>query len=266
MIDMSLEDILKEKLGGDVDLSDVMSAVEQEANALVNVKTEGLTKKRDQLLAEVKALKKNQVPSDLDLEGYRSFLEEKENLQIAKVRAEEESLAKAGEWEKLKSSMVKTHREEIDELRNNFSNEINSLQSALDKELIENVAIKAIDKEEGNSTLLLPHIKPYLKTQRDDSGAYNTVVVDKNGEVRFNDKTGDPLSVPDLIAEFKANDSFSGAFPMRNDGSNIPAGKNKSFNGTKNPWKQDNWNVTNQAKISRDNPTLAEQLRKVAGK
>ena len=266
---MALEDVLKEQLGDNPELlQSVMTAAEEEANALVNVKTEGLSKKRDQLLAEVKALKKNQLPEDVDIEAYQNYLSEKEQFEAEKLKAEETKLAEAGRWDELKNSMVNSHRDEVSKLQNDYTNQINELKLALDKELIENVAIKAIDKEEGNAMLLLPHIKPHLMTQRnDETGNYETVVVDGSGNPRINEKDGNPFTVSDLIAEFKANEIYSGAFPMQNGGSNIPAGKNgKGSAGQQNPWKRETWNVTNQARLLKENPTLGQQMKKAAGR
>jgi hypothetical protein len=42
-------------------------------------------------------------------------------------------------------------------------------------------------------------------------------------------------------------------------------GSGKGSGGTANPWSHDNWNMTEQGRIYKENPTRAEQLAKAAG-
>lgn len=264
---MSLLDLIKEKLGDDADLSEFQSAFDKEAEAIANSKVQGLTTKRDDLLNQVKNLKKNQMPDDVDMDAYNTFLTEKEALAIEKAEADEARLAAAGEWDRLKSDMNTTHSEELLNVNNKFNDQVGTLQKALDHELITNALMSVINDEQGNSTLLLPHLTPHLKTVQDkETGKYSTIVIDNDGNTRMNTSNGEPYSIKDLVTEFKANEVFAGAFPMQNSGTgNTPnVGGNGSF-GQINPWMSKTKNVTLQAKIQKENAELAGQLRKQAG-
>jgi len=261
----TLQELLAEKLGTDVDLSNFLSAAQSEADALVDSKITGLTTNKTKLLDQINKLKKNQMPDNVDMDAYNTFLTEKDELETQKAKAKEDALAAAGEWDTLKGSMTDAHSVEITTLTNDYTTKLTGLQSALDKELIENVAVKAIDKEHGNATLLLPHIKPNLKTVKSEAGDYTTQVVDAEGNQRINSTNGEVFTINDLVAELKANETFSGAFPMQNSGSGIPPNSGGKGGNQVNPWKADTKNITLQAKLTRTNPVLAAQMQKSAG-
>lgn len=259
---MTLEELLKSRLGEESDITDLLEAFESEADA----RTNGLVKNKEKLLTQISKLKKHQAPEDLDVEAYQAYLEEKDKMDAEKAKLEEEQLAAAGQWDRLKGDMISTYESQIGELKSDFESKVSTLQNALDKELIENVAIKAIDKEQGNAALLLPHIKPHLKTVQGEDGNFSTQVVDTNGEMRLDPKTGEAFDVKSLVNEFKANETFAGAFPVQNSGSGLPAGQaNKSFKGQVNPFKADTKNLTEQGRLRRENPQLAEQMAAAAG-
>ena len=108
--------------------------------------------------------------------------------------------------------MAESHQNTLAELENKYTSEVNTLKKALDKELIENNAIKAIEKEKGNSFFLLPHMKDKIKTVQDEQGNFSVQVVDEDGNPRMHDDQSKPFSVADLVAEFKSNDHFALAF------------------------------------------------------
>lgn len=263
---MPLLDLIKEKLGDDVDLSAFQEAFESEANTFADKKVNGLTQKRDQLLEQVKNLKKNQLPDGVDIDAYNTFLTEKEELAAQKAKAEEDALAAAGQWDKLKGDMTTTHTQEVNTLKDQYSSEIKTLKASLDHELITNALMTEINAENGNATLLLPHLTPHLKTIQGENGKYGTQVVDAEGNARVNPSNGEAFGIKDLVAEFKTNEIFAGAFPMQNSGSgNNPNGGGQGTFGQVNPWVAKTKNVTMQAKIMREKPELALQLKKQAG-
>ena len=136
----------------------------------------------------------------------------------------------------------------------------------MDKSLIDNVSLKAIEKEEGNSFFLLPHMKNQTKTFQAEDGSYEVQVVDKEGTQRFADDATTPFTVADLVAEMKANETYAPAFPNANaGGGGNPNAGGGGGNGGINPWKKDTKNITAQAKLNKDNPTLAAQFKKAAG-
>jgi hypothetical protein len=62
--------------------------------------------------------------------------------------------------------------------------------------------------------LLLPAIKPYLKTE-EEKGRFVVRVTDGKGTVRLGDAQGNPMSVPQFLAELKADPHYAGAFRER---------------------------------------------------
>lgn len=261
-----LKEMLAELLGEDQEkLTSILDTAKKEAEALANETTKGLKNKRDELLESVKELKAKQVPDGLDLSGYETYLSEKDKLEQEKREAEEARLIASQNWDKLKDQMNDSHQKAIDALKNQNSQELSLYKQALEKELIENVAIKAIDKEKGNSTLLLPHIKPFLKTEFDEATkSFNTVIVDEKGGPKLDPETGNPYTVKKLISDFKSNDAFAGAFPQ-SSGSGVQPNTGGSPSSINNPFKKgDTYNLTEQAKLIKANPTLAASMRKAA--
>ena len=159
-----------------------------------------------------------------------------------------------------------TNATAIGELTSLKDGEISTLRGALDKSLIDNVSLKAIEKEEGNSFFLLPHMKNQIKTFQAEDGGYDVHVIDKEGNPRFADDATTPFTVADLVAEMKANETYAPAFPNANaGGGGNPNAGGGGGNGGINPWKKDTKNITNQAKLVKENPTLAAQFKKAAG-
>ena len=209
-------------------------------------------------------LKKNQIPDGFDKEGYDKYLAEREEFAKKQKELEEQELEGKGQWEALKMQLVESHNNTFSSFKEEANNQINSLKNALDKELVENNLIKAIEAEKGNSLFLLPHMKNSVKTAQDESGNYTVQVVDEKGNQRFLDD-GNPFTPKDLVAEFKAKDIFAPAFPDFNQGSGDPNANGGQGGSGPNPWKADSKNVTEQARITKENPTLATQLKKAAG-
>ena len=109
----------------------------------------------------------------------------------------------------------------------------------------------------------MPHLKDQVKTVLQD-GKFITHVVDAQGEQRVSDD-GKAFGIKDLVAEAKANEKFAPAFPDLNSGSGKGPNSNSGGGSNVNPWKADTKNITAQAKMNKDNPALAQQMKKAAG-
>jgi len=224
-----------------------------------------LLENKTKLLTQMDKLKKNQVPEGFDVEGYETY--NKDKVEFAKKQKElaDLELEGKGQWEALKLQLNETHNTALATLTAESQAEIGSLRTALDKELIENTLVKEINSEKGNALFLLPHMKNSVKTVLGEDNKYSLQVVDEEGKQRFADDATTPFTPADLVAEFKANTKYGLAFPELNAGSGgNPDTGGKGGNGV-NPWKAETKNVTEQARINRENPTLATQLKKAAG-
>ncbi len=145
-------------------------------------------------------------------------LEEVEQLRQERAAREEEEAKKAGEWDKLKDQMVSRHNEDLAAK----DKELGSMRGELERHLVDSQATAAINKLEGNVTLLLPHVKNLIRLVKGDDGQYRPQVVDHSGTPRVNGE-GNPLSIEDLVREMREQDVFAGAFKGTNQsGSGTP--------------------------------------------
>lgn len=242
-----------------------LKIINDEAQALVDEKTNGLLTNKEKLLTQMTKLKENQIPEGFDAEGYAKYNSDKEEFDKKKKELEDQELEGKGQWEALKLKLIETNTASINTLKDESGATITNLQKALDKELIENASIKAIEKEKGNSLFLLPHMRGNMKTVMAEDGSYSVQITDGEGKPRFADDATTPFTVSDMVAELKANTDFAPAFPTQNGGGGgAPNGGGQGNSGV-NPWKADSKNVTEQARINKENPTLAAQYKKAAG-
>ena len=141
----------------------------------------------------------------VDLEKYNQMVKEAEERENAKA-------LEKGEFEKLKTQIVEKHATELKKAEAKAE----TLKGSLYKRLAENEAVKEISAAEGSVKLLLPHLLDRLKPIEDEAAAnpddrYRVVVVDEKGNPQVDSK-GDPLTIAALVAEFKENPEFAGAF------------------------------------------------------
>jgi hypothetical protein len=264
---MALESVLREALGeaaSDDILTKIVSEAKNDAELLLENETKGLKDNQQKLLDQLAKLKKNQLPEGFDMETFKKFQEDQAEYEKKQAELEEKRLADEGQWEALKQQLIEKNQSELQKITEKNQSEITQLRNALDKELIENAAIKAIEKEKGNSFFLLPHMKDKIRTINED-GAFKVQVLDSEGNPRIDDTTGDPFTIHQLVAEMKANDQFAPAFPDMNAGSGNTINVNGKPVPGKNPWKKESFNATEQAKMMKSDPTLAAQMKKAAG-
>ena len=263
---MQLDDL--KKLMPDADDTTVQTALEKinaDAQALVDNEVKGLKENKEKLLTQMSTLKKNQAPDDYDPEAFKEFMEKKDKLDQEKREIENKALEDKGQWDALKLKLNESHQAEIERIKNEFGTEVEHLSKALDTELIENAAIKAIEKEKGNSFFLLPHMKDKMKTVKNEDGKFAVQILDESGNPRLKDDATTPFGVEDFVAELKVKETFAPAFPEMNSGSGSVPNTGSGGAGGNNPWKTETKNVTEQARLNKENPTLAAQFKKQAG-
>ena len=127
-------------------------------------------------------------------------------LVAAQAQAENDKLAKAGEWDKLKAQMNDQHQAALKA----ESDKTSAKDKALSKYLVDSAAVTAIASAKGVPELLLPHVRSAVKVI-EENGDYHVRVVDSTGNPRVNAK-GDFLSIADLVGEMRSSDVFGRAF------------------------------------------------------
>ena len=243
----------------DENVTELVTAAQAETDSAVS----GLKTNQAKNLDQISKLKGNQMPEGFDADSYSKYTKEKDEFAKEQKKLEDKKLEDEGQWTALKDKLVNANIDAIAKLSSEKDSEIGILRNALDGELIENALSKAITAEKGNSFFLMPHLKGQVKTVIED-GKFVTHVVDTRGEQRMTDE-GKSFGIADLVAEAKANETFAMAFPDLNSGSGKGPNSGGGGGSNINPWKKETRNVTDQAKMNRDNPALAQQMKKSAG-
>lgn len=164
----------------------------------------GLTKNRDEILKEKKALEEQlKLMKDVDAEEYVRLKKEAE--EAARKRDEE-----AGNWRNLEKQLLEKHNTELGKR----DQRIEKLGKALNKELVESKAAQAIAKAKGVPTLLLPHVSRSIKVvENEQTGDFTPTVIDPvTGQTRIGDTKGTPMTIEQLVEEMRTQDVYSRAF------------------------------------------------------
>lgn len=113
----------------------------------------------------------------------------------------------AAKFEELKSQLLKTHASELE----TRETEAKKLLGQVERLLIDNEAIRAIEAAEGVTTLLLPHVKSMTRVRREGENFVVEVIDPKKGHARVDGK-GEPMTIAALVEEMKSHDDFGRAF------------------------------------------------------
>lgn len=127
--------------------------------------------------------------------------------------------------EKLKQEFDVAHKGEVTK----HQNRAQALQTQLYGLLVDNAATLAIVDAKGVPELLLPHIQRQVKVT-EDNGKFQVLVVDDQGDQRFNSVTGQAMTIKDLVAEMKSHKLYGRAFE-----SEAPSGSGKEPGSGKTP-------------------------------
>ena len=104
--------------------------------------------------------------------------------------------------------MLRQHEKALTGLQD----ENGALLTQLEKNLITAAATKAISSNQGSVDLLLPHVSKQTRMRRTENGNFIAEVVDTEGNPRIGDSNGNPMTIPQLVDEMRASDSFARAF------------------------------------------------------
>lgn len=216
--------------------------------------TEGLKNKNQQLLGEVKKFKAraSSVPDDFDADEWQKIKDEAE-------AAREEAAKAAGKWDEYKAELVETHQTEIKGLKG----ERDALKSQLEDVLVNNSIMSAISHAKGNHDLLMPHVRDHVKLF-DEDGQQVARVIDKTGNPRIAGAKGDFMTIEGLLEEFKESETFAPCFEgSRATGSGAGGGSGGGA-AKNNPFSKESLNLTEQARLKREDPDKAARLEAAA--
>lgn len=165
------------------------------------------------------------------------------------------------ENEKIRKQISDQYTKEIE----TYKNTNQKLAGRLQASVVEDVAIRALVEEKGSVDLLLPHIKSMVKVEFDEE--YNPVVkvYDRDGQPLV-DRDGKYFTVKDLVKYLKTQDVFARAFEGEGrSGGGTPPRNGAGGTSIKNPFVKGQVNLTEQGRLLKENPALAERLKKEAG-
>jgi hypothetical protein len=171
---------------------EVKTFTQDEVQAAIEEAKKGLLANRDEALKEAKQLRDKLKAFDgVDPEKHRE-------LMAAAEKAEREKQESAGNWKALESQLIEKHTAQTEKL----NGRITQLSTALERRLVDAEAASAIAELKGSVKGLLPHVKPHIRVVEQD-GEFVAQVVDSKGNPRISDAKGTPMSIRDLVAEFK---------------------------------------------------------------
>ena len=122
--------------------------------------------------------------------------------------------AKLTEGSKAKVDIDKVKQAEAQRYANEIKQKdakIASVTAQLYSLNVRNVAKDAIAAEKGSAELLMPHVERHVQ-QVEEDGQLKAYVIDADNSRRFSNVTGEPMTIRELVAEFKTNPVFAPAF------------------------------------------------------
>lgn len=115
------------------------------------------------------------------------------------------------------SEAVKLREQELlkqhDKVTRDLQGKNEKMSKALEKHLVTSAVTRAISEAKGRIKLLLPHVSSCVRVRETDAGDYVAEVIDPStGTVRVGDANGSPMTIGQLVNEFKSSDEFASAF------------------------------------------------------
>jgi hypothetical protein len=205
----------------------------------------------------IKELQKQlEMYQGIDVEEYKRLKEEMEKLEM-------EKLDKKGQFEKLKEQIVAEQQKVLKAEQQKYA-ELEVRYKQLEAELNDIVLANEVINEATMAEVFNPMLVKMVIAQEAKvevvDGKRVIRFYDKDGQVAINYKTGEPLTVKDKIQAMKLDNNYAFMFK----GGRVGAGSSTdNFGGanSKNPFRKDSYNLTEQSRLYRENPELAKKLK-----
>jgi hypothetical protein len=171
------------------------------------------------LKSALEAERKAKADFEKSLKGFEGIdPEEARRLKTEAEKIESEKLKQKGDWETREKQLKDQLAAELAKRDQHFQSELKTredriatLQSALEKSLIEAHATAAIAAAKGVPELLLPHVMRQVKIV-EENGNFVVRVLDAQGQPRIANVKGDPFTITNLVDEMKNNSIYGRAF------------------------------------------------------
>jgi len=111
-----------------------------------------------------------------------------------------------------KRELVKAHKRQVEQLES----ELADSQEQLTDAIVDTKVVEALQKEEGNVELLLPHVKKHVRMAKNSTGKWIPEVINDANEPRVGDSDGNPMTIIQYIQEIKTQKTFAACFPGAN--------------------------------------------------
>jgi len=202
------------------------------------------------------------LPDDFDLDRALELLagqnddpddDPDDNADPKKKKKENNSNALKNQFEARITNMTTKHEKLVKEK----DDKINELSGTINRLIIDDGLTKAL-VEVGVDKRFMKASHALLRSQ--------VTVTNEDGEYKAIVETSDggPVALTDFVKGWAETEEGK-AFIIPAEGAGAGGGKRSGgFTGS-NPWKTETRNLTEQAKILRENPKLAERLKKEAG-
>ena len=115
------------------------------------------------------------------------------------------------QFETWKGDVVTAHQNEMVGVSAERDDAYNQLRNSL----VTSAATAALSEAGGAIALLLPHVEKHIKMER-EGDQFVAKVVNEKGEGRVGDGAGNPMTIPQFVAEMKATEGFQTAFTGTN--------------------------------------------------
>jgi len=130
--------------------------------------------------------------------------------------AELKAIDPAKEGDKIAQAKVDAAKRDMNQAfdteRSTLKGAADKYRGALDGVLRRGEAVRAISEAGGSVEALLPHVLGSTKFVETDDGKFKVDVVDGDGNTRVGDTVGNPMTLDQLVGEFKAKDAFAPLF------------------------------------------------------
>jgi len=188
----------------------------------------------------------------LDADDVRSSLTELETLRGQSGDAE--ATAQALSQSKI-DQLVSKHQEALESSENTTKAYRGKVEDLMVDQTLA-AAIRAGGGDEGTVTLLMPHLKAHVALRETGDNFITEVVDPLTKEPRIGDNVGSPMSMEQLIVEFRDSNMFASAFP----GTGQSGGGTKSSGGKGGagfPAKKGSFTATQRSDFIEKNGSLA---------
>lgn len=196
-------------------------------------------------------------------------LEELNNWKKEREEAEKRKMEEKGEFSKMREQLIELHKSDLAKVQSAVvekETRISTLESELNKTILANeVSNAAAVAKAWNPRLVEMVVMQNARIDILENGQRVVRVLDPDGSIKIDVKSGQPMTIPQYIERMKNSDEYASLFA----GARVGGSSNSSntFNGNviQNPWKKESRNLTLQAKIMDENPNLATRMKEEAG-